>query len=107
MIRTTAAGCTLAALLSATTTTTATAQGHTFAEPVRLQAGDKFLGEGRSYPSPVAHDFNGDGRPDLFVGDLWGKITYALRQKVDGDPRFADEQALKDAAGKDLDFGNW
>lgn len=82
----------------------AMAQGTDFAEPVRLRAGEKMLGEGRLFPSPAAHDLDGDGRYDLFVGDLWGHITYALR-KPDGS--FGIEQKLQDAAGKELDFGNW
>jgi len=75
-----------------------------FAAPVRLQAGDKLLGKGRLYPSPAAHDINGDGRFDIVVGDLRGHLTYALQQQ---DGTFGDEQKLKATDGKVLDFGNW
>ena len=34
----------------------------TFADPVRLEAGGKLLGENRLFPSPVFQDMNGDGR---------------------------------------------
>jgi len=79
-------------------------QGALFAKPVQLSAGDKLLGKGRLYPSPALHDLNGDGRLDVFIGDLFGKITYALRQQ---DGSFGSEHKLKDANGKILDFGNW
>jgi hypothetical protein len=78
-----------------------------FAPPVRLSAGDKLLGVHRLFPSPVFHDMNGDGLPDLVVGDLVGKITVALRLPG-ADPRaFAAETELKAADGKLLDFHNW
>ena len=77
-----------------------------FADPVRLEAGGKLLGAGRLYPSPVFHDVNGDGRLDIVVGDLWGKLTVALREA--GDARsFGAETKIKGTDGKDLDFANW
>jgi hypothetical protein len=79
----------------------------TFAEPVRLKAGDKFLGEKRLYPSPVFHDMNGDGRADIVVGDLPGNLTVALRDAGDGPPAHAAETKLQALDGKLLDFGNW
>lgn len=83
------------------------AQGAEFAPPVRLTAGDALLGTTRLYPSPAVHDFDGDGRFDVFIGDLRGLVTYAL-QRPDGEQiRFDTEQKLKDAEGKVLDFGNW
>ena len=78
-----------------------------FAEPVRLEAGTKNLGEGRLYPSPVLHDVNGDGLLDVVVGDLRGRITFALRAYGRGAPRFAAEQKLLGSDGKELDFHNW
>lgn len=84
----------------------ALAQSDSFAEPVRLRAGNAVLGEGRLFPSPAVHDLNGDGLFDVFIGDLPGRVTFALQQKGDG-VTFAEEQKLKDAEGKELDFGNW
>lgn len=78
-----------------------------FAAPVRLQAGPKFLGERRAYPSPTLHDVDGDGALDVVIGDLPGRITYALREKGDGVPRFGAERKLLGADGKQLDFHNW
>ena len=79
----------------------------TFADPVRLMAGDKMLGEGRLYPSPVCQDMNGDGMLDIVVGDLLGKITVALRLPGDGAPRFGKDTKLMALDGKEIDFGNW
>ena len=75
-----------------------------FAAPVRLKAGDAFLGEGRYYPSPVFHDIDGDKRPDIVVGDLFGKVTFASRA---ADGALAAEKALKGGDGKPLKFSNW
>ena len=82
----------------------AVAQAPEFAEPVRLRAGDSFLGENRLFPSPVSRDMNGDGRADVVVGDLLGRITVALRN---ADGTFAAETKLKAADGTELDFHNW
>lgn len=79
----------------------------TFAAPVRLQAGDKFMGEGRLYPSPVFHDVDGDGRLDVVIGDLPGRLTVALRVPGEGPPRFAAEKPMLGADGQPLKFHNW
>ena len=79
----------------------------TFADPVRMQAGDKMMGEARLYPSPVLHDVDGDGLQDMVIGDLFGKITVAPRLSGDGAPRFGPEAPLQAADGKELKFHNW
>ncbi|HZN39689.1 MAG TPA: hypothetical protein VFD82_12845 [Planctomycetota bacterium] len=79
----------------------------TFGEPVRLKAGDKFLGENRWFPSPVFQDMNGDGRADVVVGDLAGHLTIALREASDGPPAYAAETKQMALDGKLLDFHNW
>lgn len=94
-------------LLGATLAAQAPPPPPTFAEPVRLKAGDKFLGENRLFPSPVFHDMDGDRRADVIVGDLRGKLTVALRS-AGTDPRaFAAETKLLALDGTELDFHNW
>ncbi|MAD32989.1 MAG: hypothetical protein CMJ88_04455 [Planctomycetes bacterium] len=80
------------------------AQGERFAPPVMLQAGNKVAGKGRLYPSPVAYDFDHDGRIDVVIGDLRGYLTVARRR---ADNTFAAEERVQDVDGKRLDFNNW
>jgi hypothetical protein len=77
-----------------------------FAAPQRIKAGDKFLGEGRLYPSPVLHDMDGDKRADLVVADLFGNVTVATRA-ANPPASFAAEIKLNDRDGKPLRFHNW
>lgn len=78
-----------------------------FAAPVLLHAGDKPMGVRRLYPSPVLHDMNGDGRADVVLGDLWGRITIAPRLEGDGPTRFGPDEPLLARDGEPLDFQNW
>jgi hypothetical protein len=78
-----------------------------FAAPVRIRAGDAFLGAGRLYPSPVVHDVDGDRRPDIVVGDLFGKVTVAPRTAAKAPVTFAAERPLNGRDGKPLKFHNW
>ena len=87
---------------------TAVAQAPQFAPPVRLKAGDTFLGENRLYPSPVLHDLDGDGRVDVVVGDLVGALTVAPRANAAaGAPTYGPEAKVLAADGQPLDFDNW
>lgn len=84
----------------------AVAQTPEFAAPVRLKAGDKLLGEGRLFPSPVYQDVNGDGLRDVVVGDLVGHLTVALREPG-AAAKFMAETEMLGADGKAIDFHNW
>jgi hypothetical protein len=48
-----------------------------------------------------------DGRLDLVVGDLRGKLTIALRTPGPGPIAFEAETSLQALDGKDLKFHNW
>ena len=93
-------------LLGATLAAQAPPPSPTFADPVRLKAGDKFLGENRWFPSPVFQEMNGDGRADIVVGDLKGNLTVALREAGDR-PAYAAETNQLALDGTPLDFHNW
>jgi hypothetical protein len=100
-----------AALGGALCTSTALAQtkvaGAEFKEPTRLKAGDALLGEKRLFPSPVFQDINGDGLPDIVVGDLRGKMTVALCKPGKDGVAYGPEAPLLDVDGKEIDFHNW
>lgn len=98
------AGCALALPLGAAAQD---AQDAKFAAPKRIHAGEKLAGEGRLYPSPALHDVNGDGKADLVLGDLTGRITYAPAVAGTGGASFGPEKKLNGADGKQLKFHNW
>lgn len=77
-----------------------------FAAPVRLMVGEKYLGQNRSYPSPVGHDLDGDGRIDLVIGDLPGKLTVATRL-ASAAMGFAVDKPVMAADGAAIKFDNW
>lgn len=74
-----------------------------FEAPVRLMAGDAHMGAKRLFPSPVLFDVDGDGKAEMVIGDLIGKLTVSHRE---GDTWSAPEP-LKGADGKPLKFHNW
>ena len=79
-----------------------------FKPPVRLKADGMFIGVGRRYPSPSVQDVNGDSLPDILIGDLFGRLTFAARQG--GSTKgltYSGEQAMKDRRGEALKFHNW
>lgn len=78
-----------------------------FAAPVRIKAGEAFLGEGRLYPSPVFYDVDGDERADVVVGDLFGRVTSAARTANQSTVAFGADKPLKDRSGEQLKFHNW
>ena len=87
-----------------TLSVTLPAQGERFAAPVMLKAGGEVAGKGRLYPSPVAYDFDRDGRRDVVIGDLRGYLTVATRR---GDGALTAEEPVRNIDGRRLDFNNW
>jgi hypothetical protein len=81
--------------------------GETFAPPVRLKAGAKFMGDGRLYPSPAFHDVNGDEQLDVVIGDLPGILTVAVRKPGADRLAFEAETTVMDLDEKPLKFHNW
>lgn len=79
-----------------------------FAEPVRLKAGDKWLGEGRMYPSPAMQDLDGDGIREVVIADIRGRPTWAkVTKSADGAVAVSEERPLLGRDRKPLDFENW
>ncbi|MBL8733326.1 MAG: hypothetical protein JNN13_13225 [Planctomycetes bacterium] len=84
----------------------AVAQSPTFASPVRLRAGEALLGEARHFPSPVYHDLDGDGRADIVVGGLDGRLTVAHRTAA-AIATFGKETEVNGADGEPVNLHNW
>lgn len=84
----------------------AVAQTVSWAPPVRLLAGQKMLGQGRLFPSPVYQDLDRDGRLDIVVGDLLGVMTVACRGQDDAIT-FGDETKVLGADGAPVNLHNW
>ena len=79
-----------------------------FAPPVRLKAGEAFLGGGRYYPSPVLHDLDGDGKREILVADLMGSVTFAKITRAEGGaPKVSAEAPLLGRDGQPIRFHNW
>ncbi len=78
-----------------------------FKAPKRIMAGSDFLGQSRLYPSPAMHDIDGDQRPDIVIGDLFGRPKFASRTQSNGAPEYAAEVGIKNDQGKLLKFHNW
>ena len=74
-----------------------------FEAPVRLKAGDQYMGAKRLYPSPVMHDLDGDGRMEIVIGDLIGNLTFCTQK----GEAWGSKESLKGADGKPLKFHNW
>ncbi len=75
----------------------------TFDPPVRLMAGDQYMGSKRPYPSPVIYDIDRDGKPEMIIGDLIGNLTVSHREGKE----WSKPEPLKGADGKPLNFHNW
>ena len=76
----------------------------TFESPVGLQAGGFGLDAGTD-ASPVAVDWNGDGKKDLLVGNSVGNVVYYENQGTNETPVLAWGVNLK-VDGADIDIGS-
>jgi hypothetical protein len=72
------------------------------APPARLRAGDVVIdtGEAWGHSGPCFHDVDGDGRPDLVVGDFSGKFRFYRNIGSREEPRF-DPGTFLQAGGVD------
>ncbi len=82
-----------------------------FEAPIRLRVGNEPLNKaaGQMYPSPAVYDVDNDGKVELVVGDISGRI-YVYENKNNtgkGDPLWSDHAALKTAKGKNIKVSNW
>lgn len=79
----------------------------TFHAPVQLMAGDSAMGQGILYPSPKMQDLNGDGVPEMLIGDLRGQLLVAERQGSGDSVQWSELKPLETADGKPIKFDNW
>ena len=79
----------------------------TFHAPVQLMACDSAMGEGILYPSPKMQDLNGDGVPEMLIGDLRGQLLVAERQSSGDSVQWSGLKPLETADGKPIKFDNW
>jgi hypothetical protein len=79
-----------------------------FDPPVRLKAGDDFIDSGQyiAHSGPLATDLDGDGKPDLLVGNIRGNIQVYLNRGTREEPQYV-EQGLLQAGGEDAIVPNW
>ncbi len=76
-----------------------------FADPVPLLR-DGANHTGILYPSPVLHNLDGEGQPELLIGDLRGYITYSHRVPDGADHQWGPAKQVQ-SQGKALKLDNW
>ena len=66
------------------------AMGAEFSEPVRLQAGGKYIDTEIGHAAPWVDDWDGDGVNDLLVGQFGGgKLWIFLNKGTNREPKLA------------------
>lgn len=79
-----------------------------FDDPVRLQSGGAFIDTGKdtAHSGPMLQDLDGDGRPDLLVGNFKGRFQHYRNTGTREAPVFED-QGLLQAGGRPAFIHNW
>jgi len=77
-------------------------------EPVRLRAGEAIIDTGAhaAHAAPLFADYDGDGLPDLLVGNRRGLIQLYRNVGTRKAPEFEDK-GLLEVDGKPVRFDNW
>ncbi len=82
-----------------------------FMAPRLVMVGDKALNTSakQMYPSPAIYDIDRDGKPNLVVGDIRGRLFYYANQNPSGtgEPVWAEPIQLTQHDGELLLVPNW
>jgi hypothetical protein len=79
-----------------------------FDAPVRLKAGDAYVDTGKyiAHTGPLVYDYDGDGKPDLLVGNFMGNVQVFRNTGTRESPVY-EAKGLLQADGKDVKIPNW
>jgi len=82
-----------------------------FMAPRMVMLGDEPLNSSTNqmYPSPAIYDIDGDGKPNLVVGDIRGRLFYYANQNQSGtgEPVWTAPIQLTQHDGEAVSVPNW
>jgi len=86
----------------------ATAAAQDLEKPVQMKAGDVVIDTGKdiAHAGPLFADYDGDGKPDLLVGNFRGHIQVYRNVGTREAPVFEDK-GLLEAEGETVLIPNW